>query len=138
MPEGLTAGISVQDFRDLTVYLMASPVPATVRVGDKAVSVPVSGLVPLPGGGQAVTVTLRLSAAVPLTTALAVGAADPFTVAVDGKLVGEGKGAGQRPDAELVPVTLSAGDHTVTLTLKWSGRTPGVYVRLLDPERKLR
>ncbi len=140
MPEGLTYGMSVQDFRDLTVYLMASPYPGSVGVGEKVVPVPVGGLVPLPpGDGKplTLTLTLKVTAGAPLTTSLAVGSGDPFTVSVDGKVVGEGKGAGQRPDAERVPLTLAAGDHTVTLTLKWSGRTAGVYVRLLDPDRKL-
>jgi putative heme-binding domain-containing protein len=138
MPEGLAYGMGVQDFRDLTVYLMANPYPAAVTVGDKPVSVPVTGLIPLPAGdGKPVTVTLKVSASAPVSTVLAVGSADPFTVSVNGKLLGEGRGAGQRPDAERLPLALAAGDHSITVTLKWSGRTQGVYVRVLDPDRKL-
>ncbi len=140
MPEGLTYGMSVPDFRDLTTYLMASPFVGAVTVGDKPVSVPVGGLIPLPpGDAKPVVVTLKVSASGPVATRLTVASADAYTVAVDGKTVGEGKGLGRRPtpDAEGFPVSLTAGEHTVTLTVKWQGATPGVYLRLLDPERKL-
>jgi putative heme-binding domain-containing protein len=138
MPEGLAYGMGVQDFRDLVTYLMASPFPARVAVDGNPVEVPVSGHVPLPAGsGKPVIVEVTVTATAGTTTTLAVGSADPFTATLDGNPVGEGKGAGRRPDAEGFPVMLSPGDHTVRLTVKWSGRTPGVYVRLLDPDRKL-
>lgn len=141
MPEGLAAGMTVQDFRDLVVYLMASPFPGTVTVNGEPVPVPVSGLIPLPKGSadKPVVVTYKLTAASPLTTRVTVGSVDPYTVAVDGQVVGEGKGAGRwvPADTDGYPVTLSPGEHTVTLTVRWKGTLPGVYLRVLDPDRKL-
>jgi hypothetical protein len=93
------------------------------------VSVPVTGLIPLPyTPGRPVTVTATVTATGPTTTTLLVGAADPFTATLDGRPL---------PAGDAVPLTLAPGEHTVTLTVKPGGRAAGLTLRLLDPDRKL-
>ena len=49
MPEGLTAGMTPQDFRDLVRYVMANPFLTDVTVNGKPVSAGVPGRITLPG-----------------------------------------------------------------------------------------
>lgn len=139
MPEGLTAGMSVQDFRDLVRYVMASPYLTDVTVDGKPTAAGVTGMIPLPTSDKPVTVTATVTAAGPVSTQLLVGSVDPWEATLDGKPIGGGPGQGRsiQPDREGVPVMLSPGTHTLTLTVKHKGATKGVYARLLDPDRKL-
>jgi putative membrane-bound dehydrogenase-like protein len=139
MPEGLAAGVSEQDFRDLVRYVMASPFLTHVAVNGKPVSVGVPGRIPLPKPAGAVTITAEFTAAAALRTKLLVGASDPFTVKLDGKEVGKGEGTSKRPqpDTEGFDVELPAGKHTLTITVASNGATDAVFARFLDPDRKL-
>jgi putative membrane-bound dehydrogenase-like protein len=139
MPEGLAAGMTEQDFRDLVRYVMASPYLTDVTVNDKPVSVGAPGRIPLPKPAGTVTIAAEVTATGAMRTKLLVGASDPFTVQVDGKPVARGEGTGKRPqpDAEGFDVELPAGKHTLTITVASNGATDAVYARFLDPDRKL-
>ena len=141
MPEGLGSNMTTQDFRDLVRYVMAHPFLTDVSVRGRPTDVGVSGLISVPAakGGQPVAVEATVTATTPVKTQLLVGTTAPFEAAVDGKPVGTGKGVGPRPepDREGFPVELSPGTHTVKLTVN-SKQPTGVYVRFLDPDRKLR
>ncbi|MEO2092332.1 MAG: PVC-type heme-binding CxxCH protein [Gemmataceae bacterium] len=139
MPEGLAAGMTEQDFRDLVRYVMASPYMTDVTVNGQAMSVGAPGRIPLPKPAGTVTITAEFTAAAAMKTKLLVGASDPFTVQVDGKPVARGVGTGKRPqpDTEGFDVELTAGKHTLTVTIASNGATDAVYVRFLDPDRKL-
>ena len=58
---------------------------------------------------------------------------------LDGKALSVGKGAGKdlRPYRDGFDVMIPAGKHTLTVVVKGGG-PHAVYVRLLDPDRKLR
>ncbi len=128
MPEGLAAGMTTQNFRDLVRYLMANPYLATGTAGDKVVTAPVTGRIPVPAG--ATTLTFGVTAAAVVKTTLELGVGGAYTVSVDGKPVGKG-GAGQAA----VPVTLAPGVHVVTIDV--DGPAGAVTARFLDPDRRL-
>ncbi len=120
MPEGLTAAMTTQDFRDLVRYVMANPYVSTVTVNGQPTPVPASGRLTLTGDS---TVEFTVTAAKPVTTQLLlVGTARAHTAKLDGVALAAG-----------ADVKLSAGEHTVTLTLGKGDAT----VRLLDPDRAL-
>jgi hypothetical protein len=127
MPEGLTAGMSAQDFRDLVRYLMAHPFLAHVTVDGKPVTAGVTGRIPMPYTGTAV-VEAEVTAGADVTTQLLLDGVTEFEVKLDGKVVG--KGAGRQAAVE---VALPKGTHKLTLTVKGNA----LSARLLDPERKL-
>ncbi|MGL6096158.1 MAG: DUF7133 domain-containing protein, partial [Fimbriiglobus sp.] len=141
MPEGLTAGMSAQDFRDLVRYVMAHPFLTEVTVNGKPATAGVGGYVQLPDFKETGTATVdaEFTAVSPLKTSLLVGSRDPFEVLLDGKPVGTGKGGGFQVavDAEAVPVDVPAGKHVVTVRTKYAGDLRGVFVRFLDPDRAL-
>ena len=126
MPEGLTYGMTAQDFRDLVRYLMASP----YLTGGKAAP---AGRIPVPAGPT--TLTFAVTAAADVKTRLLLGVAGKYRVRLDGVEVAAGTGPTGDPDRVSVPVTLPAGRHTLTLTVE--GPAGGVYARFLDPDRKL-
>ena len=134
MPEGLTAGMTPQDFRDLLRYAMNSPYLTDVTVAGKPVSVGVPGRIAVAKGG---TIEAKFTASKELKTKLLIGSSVAFTVELDGKSIGQGTGTGKaiQPDTDGFEVTLSAGEHTVRII---TGEAEAVlYARFLDPERKL-
>ncbi len=134
MPEGLTAGMTPQDFRDLLRYAMNSPYLTDVTVGGKPVSVGVPGRIAVTKGG---TIEAKFTAAKELKTKLLIGSSTEFVVELDGKPLGKGTGTGKaiQPDTDGFEVTLPAGEHTLRII---TGEAEAVlYARFLDPERKL-
>ncbi len=133
MPEGLAAGMTEQDFRDLVRYVMASPYLTDVTVGDKSVSVGAPGRIPLPEAKDTgeVTITAEVMAADEVRTQLqlAGGSVSGFTVKLDGQVV--------KVDGDAVPLTLPKGKHTLTLTVSYKGTQAWASARFLDPDRKL-
>jgi hypothetical protein len=113
-----------------------------VTVNGRPAAAGAPGRIMLPDvtGGGAVTVEAKVTATDAVTTQLLIGATDPFEVKLDGKVIGSGKGTGNRaaPDQEAFPVTLPKGDHTLTLVVKSKGAGQAVFARFLDPDRKLR
>ncbi len=134
MPEGLTAGMTPQDFRDLLRYAMNSPYLTDVTVAGKSVSVGVPGRIAVTKGG---TVDARFTASKELKTKLLIGSSFEFTVELDGKPLGKGTGTGKavQPDSEGFDVTLSVGEHALRIITAEAEAV--LYARFLDPERKL-
>ncbi len=141
MPEGITTGMSTQDFRDLVRFVMASPFITDVNVDGRAVAAGVNGYIALPDRKVAGTtvVEAKLSTNAAAKTQLLVGSRDGFEVFLDGKPLGTGKGSGARvePDREAVAVELTPGEHTITVKSNYAGIGRGIFLRLLDPDRKV-
>jgi hypothetical protein len=133
MPEGLTGGMTEQDFRDLIRYVMAHPYLTDVSVGGKKVNAPVTGRIALPGvkdvGRVEIVAEVTAADEVKTTFQLTGGGVNGFLVTVDGKEL--------RADGDGVPVTLSKGKHTLAITVNYSGGKAWASARLLDPDRKL-
>jgi putative membrane-bound dehydrogenase-like protein len=138
MPEGLTAGMTPQNFRDLIRYVMAHPHLTEVTVNGKALSSGVTGRIPLPMEKE-ITIEAEFTAADALKTKLLIGSSNAFTVKLDGKPIGTGAGTGKaaRPDGEAIDVELPKGKHTLTFTTSNSAAAGAAYLRFLDPDRKL-
>ena len=70
---------------------------------------------------------------------LLIGASGDYTVRVNGREVGTGKGAGKdvRPDRDSFDVELGHGAQVLEVVVKGAGPQV-VYARFLDPDRKLR
>ena len=139
MPEGLTGGMSPQDFRDLVRYAMAHPFPPAVTVNGKVVTAPVTGRVALPKEPGDVVIAAEVTATDSIKTQLLVGSPGAFEVRLDGKSVGTGTGDDLRatPDRAAFPVELSKGTHKFELVVRHKGSGNAVFARLLDPDRKL-
>jgi putative heme-binding domain-containing protein len=149
MPEGLANNMSVQDFRDLIRYVMASPFLTNVELSDPARPdvTPVTPLVGVPGRilltanhGNLTTLTAKITAPAEMTTRLMLGAAVPLTVTVNGHEVYKGVPGEEfvQPDQAGADVTLRPGENTVVIQLAGPvKKDTAVYARFLDPERKL-
>jgi putative membrane-bound dehydrogenase-like protein len=124
MPEGLSAGMSEQDFRDLVRYVMASPYIVNVTVNGTAVQAPLTGIIQLPKEKGEVTVSAKFSAAKSLRTKLLVeGVAFNTDAELDGKKIGDNS-------------EIAAGEHTLVLKVQNAGGSK-MTVRFLDPDRLL-
>jgi putative heme-binding domain-containing protein len=131
MPEGLTSGMTEQNFRDLLRYVMANPYLTDVTVNDKPVSAGVTGAIPLPAG-KGVTVKAEFTAEEAFGTKLLIESADEVVVALDGAVLGKVKG-----EAGALNIKLPKGSHTLTLTRPADAKEGRLFVRFLDPNRKL-
>ena len=162
MPEGLANNMTVQDFRDLIRYMMAHPFLTDVAVTGpdqaKAIDpakplaaptiqwsrplVGAPGRIPLPVAKTRTTahVTAEVTAAAPFRARLQLGAAHPVKVWLNGKLVYEGQpGANPvQPDQTGFDVTLNEGPNRILVQATYQGDTEAIYVRFLDPDRKIR
>ena len=130
MPEGLTAGMTPQNFRDLIRYVMAHPYLSEVTVNGKPLSSGVTGRIPLPMEKE-ITIEAEFTANDAFKTKLLVGASNAFTVKLDGKPLGKGTGS------ETIDVELPKGKHTLTFTTSNSSASGAANLRFLDPDRKL-
>ncbi len=133
MPEGLAAGMSPQDFRDLVRYVMANPFLTNVKVGDKPVKVGVPGKIPLPASKEQAKIVVSAEVTAPATgkMRLQIGAPGTVTVRINGK-------PASTPERGEVAVELQAGTNKVEIELRYKGDTEVLYARFLDPDRKLR
>ncbi len=162
MPEGLANAMTVQDFRDLIRYTMASPFLTDVAVagafkgGLTDVADPLAnkgvewarpvvgppGRIPLPPQQAAgvAHVAAEVTAPAKLRTRLQLGASHPVRVWLNGKLVFEGTpGSGQAaPDQASVDVELRAGVNRLLFQVNYHRDGEALYARLLDPDRRLR
>ena len=136
MPEGLAAGVSAQDFRDLIRYVMANPFITDATVNGEKVSVGPPGRFSVPAGKPGV-IEAELVASDELKTRFLIGSTSDFTVKLDGKEIAAGKGASKNvaPDQSGFDVVLAKGAHKLTIEVKDGG---AVFARFLDPDRKLR
>jgi putative membrane-bound dehydrogenase-like protein len=137
MPEGLTSGMTEQDFRDLIRYVMAHPHLTDVSMAGQKLTVPVTGRIALPQAKDTneVELVFDVTAAEEVKTTLQLAGANVsrFVVKIDGtKESAEGG-----PNELAVPLTLGKGKHTLTVTVSYKGTQAWVTARLLDPDRKL-
>ena len=109
MPEGLDKNMTVQDFRDLIRYVMASPFLTDVeiaaganeaRFAPLAVGVPGRIALPVHKEGQAkALIRARFTAPAAMTTRLLLGGGLPLKVTLNGAKVFDGvAGTGTGPD----------------------------------------
>ncbi len=147
MPEGLGYNMTVQDFRDLVRYVMANPflIPSSVSVGEKAEAgvFGVQGRIALPvrDKPEAVRIVGEVTAPAAKSYRLMVGAAEAWSVAVNGKPVGaeqKGSGMAANPDQGSINVPLTAGKNEIVVTTRTGGKDAAVYLRFFDPNRELR
>jgi putative membrane-bound dehydrogenase-like protein len=140
MPEGLAAGMTTQDFRDLVRYVMANPFITAVTVNGKATAVGPPGRIVLPAskGEATATVTAEVTAPAAAKSRLLLGGSGSITATVNGVKVCDSLSGGDRPDHTSVEVALQAGTNAVKIEVKYLGKKPAVYARFLDPDRKLR
>jgi putative membrane-bound dehydrogenase-like protein len=135
MPEGLTSGMTEQDFRDLIRYVMAHPYLTDVSMDGKKLTVPVTGRIPLPQAkdtGETVLVfEVTATEEVKTTLQLAGEFMKGVAVTLDGKVVAVGL------EGIEAPLTLSKGKHTLSITVSYKGTKAWAQARLLDPDRKL-
>jgi len=129
MPEGLTTGMTPQNFRDLLRYVMANPFIADVSVNGKAMSVGVPGRIPL-SAGKEIAIEASFTATDVVKTKLLISAMTPFTIALDGKPLANG--------SEGFDVELAKGKHTLTIKVMNAAEGHALYARFLDPNRLLR
>ncbi|MFO0935311.1 MAG: PVC-type heme-binding CxxCH protein [Gemmataceae bacterium] len=141
MPEGLTAGMSPADFRDLVRYTMMNPFITHVTLNGKKAGGGVSGKIPLPGQAGEVTLTFTVTAPAAMDAKLMIGCADDVTVLNGDKVLGGTKGTGNKraaPDQETVAFALPKGSTTLTVKVKHKAAGEAIYLRFADPDRKLR
>ncbi len=134
MPEGLAAGMTQQDFRDLLRYVMAHPFINRVTLNGKALTVGTPGRIPLPEGES--TLVAEVTAPAAVKTKLQLGGSAEFKVTLNGKVVHEGKPGEDRPDVASADVELTAGVNRLEIRAK--SKNAALYARLLDPDRKLK
>lgn len=133
MPEGLTSGMTEQDFRDLIRYVMAHPYLTDVSMDGKKLSVPVTGRIGLPQakdtGESEIVAEVTAADEVKTTLQLTGANVSGFEVKVDGQAV--------KVEGDIAPLTLSKGKHTLAITVRYKGTQAWATARLLDPDRKL-
>ena len=140
MPEGLSAGMKPQDFRDLICYVMAHPFIQNAKVNGKSVTGSVTGLLPLPDEiGKPMIIETTFTLSDPIKTTLMVGSANAYEAFLDDKPVGGAAGTERslKADSDRFDVTLAKGPHTLKLVVQSKWASKGVYLRFLDPERKI-
>jgi putative membrane-bound dehydrogenase-like protein len=140
MPEGLTAGMTPADFRDLVRYVMVNPFVAHATVNGQKTPGGVTGKIPLPAKAGDVDIVFTVIAPDKLETKMQIGVTDDVAVMIGDKPIAELKGTGKRaaPDQLSVPVTLEKGKTTFTVRVKHKSAGEAVYLRFSDPDRKLR
>jgi hypothetical protein len=120
---------------------MAHPFIADVRVNGARVAAGVPGRIHLPDTkGAPAVIEAEVTATSNLKTRLLIGSSADYEARLDGKPLGAGRGAGKdlRPDADGFDVTIPAGKHTLSIAVKNTSAGNALYVRFLDPDRKLR
>lgn len=156
MPEGLSNNMTTQDFRNLVRYVMANPFITNVEVatfrapvskeGPKRDNlkpiVGVGGRIDLPNSGRETQVTLKATVTAPadMKVRLLLGTKNMAQVRIGDaapQMVRAGGGV-VRPDQMSVEVELKKGNNVLTLMTSYEGTDNALYLRFLDPDRKLR
>jgi putative heme-binding domain-containing protein len=133
MPEGLAAGMSTQDFRDLVRYVMANPFLSEVTLNGKDLSVGPPGRIPLPPSKDVTTAVIEaeFTATAAFKTRLVLHSPGATAIFINGQ---NARGA----ERNETPVELNAGVNKLRFEIRYKGEKEVVYARLLDPDRKLR
>jgi putative heme-binding domain-containing protein len=140
MPEGLTAGMTPADFRDLVRYVMANPFVTRVTLNGQPVTAGVTGKIPLPNKAGPVTIQFQVESTAAMKTKLLLGCTDGIEVRQGETVIGRTGSAPRRPapDMDAIDVTLPQGVSKFTLTVQHKGAGEAVYLRFADPERRLK
>jgi putative membrane-bound dehydrogenase-like protein len=139
MPEGLTAGMSPADFRDLVRYAMVNPFVTHVTVNGQKSSGGVTGKIALPAPVGNVDIAFAVTAPAAMTVTLKVGCTDDVEIRNGETVLGVAKGSTRRaaPDQETLSFMLPAGTTTLTARVKHKGAGEAIYLRFVDPDRAL-
>jgi len=141
MPEGLTGGMKPAEFADLIRYLMVHPFLTHATVNGERTNAGVVGRFTLPGGKHEATVIVaEVAATDDVKTQLLLGSSVEYEIKLDGQSLAAGPATARpvAPDQSTHAVTLPKGSHRLTLTVKDKGLGGTVFMRFLDPDRKLR
>lgn len=159
MPEGLGNNMTVQNFRDLVRYTMANPFIANVEIRasrpgrseEQKPLVGVNGRIPLPDGDwHQVAVTATVFVPEDMRIRVLVGSRFDYRISTqtaqpnaDGlssisSADGKGSGVAAQPDQSSVEVRLIKGENKLTFTTRYDSKGESAYVRVHDPDRKLR
>jgi hypothetical protein len=160
MPEGLGTNMSPGDLRDLIRYLVASPFLSEVELAvarkdaidttsprhtsgvkwSRPVVGP-TGRIALPAakGPTAVHVAAEVRAPESMRTRLQLGGGEQVEAWLNGRQIFAGRaGDAAQPDQTSLEVELKPGLNRLLFRVAASGKPGALYVRLLDPHRKLR
>ncbi|MEZ6140431.1 MAG: c-type cytochrome [Zavarzinella sp.] len=143
MPEGLTAGMSKQDFRDLVRYVMVHPYVNEYVVNGKPVSLGTSGFLKLSptSGTESTSVKAKIESPKTLTTNLLLSVVGQYEVFMNGKQIAKGNGLPKdsfRPDDEAYPVQIQQGENILEIRLAASKNPAALTARFQDSERLLK
>jgi putative membrane-bound dehydrogenase-like protein len=146
MPEGLGNNMTVQDFRDLVRYVMANPfiqqAELSTEKGKTTLLAGVNGRFALPAQSGKVNIELTATVIAPndLKARLQVGSRNDYQITVNDqdKVAGKGSNSNAQPDQSGADVSLKTGVNTIKLTTSYDGKTEALFLRFLDPDRKLR
>jgi putative membrane-bound dehydrogenase-like protein len=140
MPEGLAAGMSEQDFRDLIRYVMAHPFVPHVTIDGMSVDVGVTGRIMFPASANGVTtkISSQIEAPKRLRTRLLVGGVGRFEIRLNGSVVGNEELRENRADEKSFDVELQSGRNQLEVAAQPSKQPGAIYLRFLDPDRLLR
>lgn len=140
MPEGLAAGMTEQDFRDLIRYVMAHPFVPRVVIDGQSQDVPVTGRIALAANpeGPTRTILAEVQAPSPQRTRLLVGGVGRFEIRLNDQVVGSETFSEDRPDVKAFEVALASGKNRLEVRVAASDKAGSVYLRFLDPDRTLR
>lgn len=137
MPEGLANNMTVENFRDLVRYVMANPFITEVRVGKATPIVGPDGRITLPDSGMT-TILAQVKVADAMTLPLAFGIKGNATLQInDQKMELKGSGKDAAPDQARTEIQLRPGVNTIAIDYQPKGKGEAVYLRLLDPDRKV-
>jgi putative membrane-bound dehydrogenase-like protein len=163
MPEGLASAMTVQDFRDLVRYVMASPYLINAQVAGpfadktklawdpsapsekensewKRPKVGVSGRIPLPTSKEPskAYVATEVTAQAAMQTRLVINGVRTTRVWLNGTEIFAASD-GDREKGEIgIDVSMPSGTNRVVMELRYAGDRTAIFARFLDPQRKLR
>jgi putative membrane-bound dehydrogenase-like protein len=140
MPEGLAAGMSAQDFRDLIRYVMLNPFINHVKIGDKEMTFGTPGRIAVPESQKPgeITITAEVTSPAETKTKLLLGGLPNLKVALNGKTVYNGIPGAAQPDQAGIDVQLKAGVNRIDIQAATAPTRGAIWARFLDPDRKLR
>ena len=122
MPEGLAAGMSTQDFRDLIRYVMASPFVNHVEIDGKVITVGTPGRIILPETkSQAVaTISAEFTAPSAIKTKLMLGGSPSLFATLNGNDIYRGSPGASKPDQVGIEVQLKLGVNRLLIRATYS------------------
>lgn len=140
MPEGLAAGMTEQDFRDLIRYVMAHPFVPRVSFNGETKELSVTGrlaIPPLPTGSMP-TISAAVESPERMATRLLLGGRGRFVVRLNANDLGTIELKENRPDETGFDIELHPGPNQLEVRVVPMDKQGSLFLRFLDPNRKLR